>query len=171
MHCVALFHTAPPQLAGFTVTDIPWGKGMSVSNPGTSCGDLVWGSALTQFMGSTHGTFSLVPTSVGGELLPLIMDTSPVLKSRQGRDILLLWTGLTWPQGIVLPNNVQPAWQVSEGQGKGKDEHVKREKIGCGRIRVGGSPSSAHFGFPPFLQPATQAKQWHGVPPEHGVMC
>ena len=33
--------------------------------------------------------------------------------------------------------------------GKGKDERVKREKIGRGRI--------AHFDFPPFLRPATQA--------------
>ena len=41
-------------------------------------------------------------------------------------------------------------------EGKGKDERVKREKIGRGRIAVG--LSRAHFDFPPFLQPATQCK-------------
>ena len=30
----------------------------------------------------------------------------------------------------------QPAWQASEGEGKGKDARVKREKIGRGRITV-----------------------------------
>ena len=40
--------------------------------------------------------------------------------------------------------------------GKGKDERVKHEKIGRGRIAVP-SPSRTHFDFPPFLQPATQA--------------
>lgn len=96
--CIALlFFILPLHSWLVSLSLIPWGKGMSVSNPCTSCGDLVWGSALTQFKRSTYGTFSLFPTSVGGELLPLIMDTSPVLKSRQGRDILLLWTGLTWP--------------------------------------------------------------------------
>ena len=44
----------------------------------------------------------------------------------------------------------------NKGQGKGKDERVKREKIGCGRMAVP-SPSHTHFGFPPLLRPATQA--------------
>ena len=30
----------------------------------------------------------------------------------------------------------EPAWQASEGEGKGKEERVKREKIGRGRIVV-----------------------------------
>ena len=38
------------------------------------------------------------------------------------------------------------AWLASEREGRGKDERVKREKIG----RV-------HFDFPPFLRPATEA--------------
>ena len=45
------------------------------------------------------------------------------------------------------------------GQGKGKDERVKSEKIGCRRIAVDPSTSHAHFDFPPFLRPATQQQQ------------
>ena len=42
-------------------------------------------------------------------------------------------------------------WQASEGEGNGKDERVKCEKIGRGRIVVGDtSLSRAHFDFPPF---------------------
>ena len=56
------------------------------------------------------------------------------------------------------PSDQYPASQASEGEGWWKDELVKREKIGRGRIVVGdASLSSAHFDFDPFLRPATQA--------------
>ena len=42
-------------------------------------------------------------------------------------------------------------WQTSEGEGKGKDERIKSEKIGRGRIAV-----NLTF-LPPFLRRATQA--------------
>ena len=46
------------------------------------------------------------------------------------------------------------ARQASEGEGKGKDEFVKREKIGREKIFC------AQFDFPPFLRPATQASNF-----------
>ena len=51
---------------------------------------------------------------------------------------------------------MQPAQQASKEQGKGKDERVKRKKIGRGRIVVP-SPFRTHFDFPPYLRPVTQA--------------
>ena len=43
-------------------------------------------------------------------------------------------------------------------EGKGKEERMKREKVGRGWIAVGDAPSCAHFDFPPLL-PAKQATQ------------
>ena len=42
-----------------------------------------------------------------------------------------------------------------KGRGRGKDQRVKREKIGRGKIAV----ILTHFDFPPFLRPARQARE------------
>ena len=51
--------------------------------------------------------------------------------------------------------------QASEGEGKGKDERVKREKIGRRMIALGGllPPALILTFLPSFLHPATQAMQ------------
>ena len=58
----------------------PWGEGMSMPNPCTSCGDSVWGTCVNSVCG-LHAGYSLAILDVmGGELLhvaPLSIVLSP----------------------------------------------------------------------------------------------
>lgn len=67
MHCFGLFHTAPPQLAGLTVTHPSGFKECLCPILALPVETWLGGSALTQFMGSTRGTFSLFLAFVGRE--------------------------------------------------------------------------------------------------------
>ena len=65
--------------------------------------------------------------------------------------------------GAYIPCLASVHGRHLKGGGEGKDERTKCDKIGRGRITVT-SPSCAHFDFPPFLRPATQAIVWQFGP-------
>lgn len=78
----------------------PWGEGMSMPNPCTSCGDSVWGTCVNSVCGLHTGYFLAILDVMGGELLHV----APLLafaEASPGRKHLLVWTGLTWPQDII----------------------------------------------------------------------
>ena len=90
---------------------------------------------------------------IANHRMALVIGCQYIISIRQKHGIFCLM--------FVQVLHVQPAWQVSEGQGKRKDERVKREKNGRGRIASFSLLGS--FDFPPFLRPATQAIACHKV--------